>query len=107
LSDLVDTIRAKLRSGRTQHSFEKALSGSGWHDDDRERLVNRWTRRSESRAYPVVGTFPRLTPDALRHTGLPLDRIREVRYRVDLDGFESQQDVPGIVATAIGNEGWT
>jgi hypothetical protein len=107
LPDVVDNVRAMIGSGAARDGFDRALSGSGWHEDDRDRLITRWTRRTESRAYPIVGTFPRLTPDALRHNGLPLDRIPEVRYRVDLDGFESQQDTPGIIATAIGFEGST
>lgn len=107
LSDLVDDIRTKIVSDVARVGLDKALVDSGWRDDERERFVTRWTRRTDSRAYPVVGTFPRLTPDILRLNGLPLDRIPEVRYRVDLDGLESQLDIPGFVTAAIGFEGRT
>jgi hypothetical protein len=105
LPDLVETIRLELGSGVARDGFEMTLAGSGWREDDRERLVTRWTLRTESLAYAVVGAFPRLTPDALRHSGLPLDRIPEVRYRIDLDGLESEQDVPKIISITIGFEG--
>ncbi|MET8322903.1 PD-(D/E)XK motif protein [Micromonospora sp. NPDC005189] len=105
LPDLVDNIRLQLGSGVARDSFEVTLSGSGWQEDDRERLGTRWTRRAESHAYAVVGAFPRLTSDALRHSDLPLDRMPEVRYRIVLDGLESEEDVPQIIATAIRFEG--
>lgn len=103
--DLVNVIRARIGSGTARDGFENALSDSGWRENDREPLVTRWTRRTESIAYPVVGTFPRLTPDALRRSALPLDRIPEVRYRVDLDGLVGPQDTPRIIAAAIRFEG--
>jgi hypothetical protein len=107
LPELVDVVRDRVRSGATGDAFEKALSGSGWREEDSERLVTRWTRRAESTAYLVADSFPRLTPDALRHGGLSIDHIREVRYRVDLDGLTHQPATPQVIATAIGFEGWT
>jgi hypothetical protein len=105
LSDLVDVVRTKIGTGGALDGFDDGLSASGWREDDRERHVIHWTRRTESLAYPVVDTFPRLTPDALRRSGLMLDRIPEVRYRVDLDGLAVHQHTPSVIATAIGFEG--
>jgi hypothetical protein len=106
LSDLVDLVRAKAHSIVARDRVEEALASAGWLEDERERLTARWTRRTESAAYRVAGSFPRLTAEALRQGGIPLDRIPEVRYRVDLDGLALEQDVPAIIMTVIGFEGW-
>ncbi|MEU8390370.1 PD-(D/E)XK motif protein [Micromonospora sp. NPDC048843] len=105
LPDLVDNIRLALGTGAARDSFEATLSGSGWHEEDRERLGTHWTRRAESRAFVVAGAFPRLTPDALRHADVAWDRMPEVRYRIVLDGLESEEDVPEVISTAMGFEG--
>jgi hypothetical protein len=107
LSELIDLIRTAIGAGPARDRFEGAVVDSGWREEDREPLTTRWTRRTASVAYAVVGTFPRLTPDALRDTGLPLDRIPEVRYRIDLDGLTSNRDTPAIIAPTLGFEGRT
>ncbi len=107
LPELVDFVRDDLGSGSARDAFEKILSGTGWREEDRDQLHTHWTRRTASTAYAVVGTFPRLTPETLLTNGLPLERFPEVRYRVDLDGLVSQQDIPDAIAAAIGFEGWT
>jgi hypothetical protein len=105
LSALVDLIRTKIGIGPARDRFEGAVVDSGWREEDREPLTTRWTRRTVSLAYAVLGTFPRLTPDALRDTGLPLDRILEVRYRIDLDSLTSQRDAPAIIEPTLRFEG--
>jgi hypothetical protein len=107
LSDLVDEIRSEIGSEVSRDCFERTLADAGWHDDHRERLVTRWTRRSASQAYPVIGLFPRLTESALRNSGIQLARIPEVRYRVDLTDLTAALDIPEIIKTAIRFEGWT
>ncbi|MFD5243516.1 PD-(D/E)XK motif protein [Amycolatopsis sp. NPDC058340] len=105
LSDLVDTIRSEIGSGLARNDFERTLTDAGWHDDHRERLETRWTRRSASQAYPVIEGFPRLTESGLRNSGIQLTAIPEVRYRVDLTGLAPETDIPDIIKTAIGFEG--
>ncbi|MBE1581156.1 PD-(D/E)XK motif protein [Amycolatopsis roodepoortensis] len=107
LSDLVDTIRSEIGSGPARSGFESRLADAGWHDDHRERLKTRWTRRSPSQAYPVNETFPRLTESGLRSSGIQLVAIPEVRYRVDLTDLATATDIPEIIKTAIGFEGRT
>lgn len=107
LPDLIESLRSVVGIGTARDAFENGLAGSGWREDDSHQLVTSWTRRTNSTAYSVEGTFPRLTPDALRRCGLPLDRVPDVRYRIDLDGLVSQQAAPQLVATAIRFEGWT
>ena len=105
LSALIDHLRDRVGTGDARTGFENGLAGSGWAEDDRDRLTTVWTRRTESTAYAVVDDFPRLTPDSIQRDGLPLDRILDVRYRIDLNGLTSLQPVPPGIATAIGFEG--
>jgi hypothetical protein len=53
----------------------------------------------------VIGEFPRLTPDAIRTDWVPMGRIPDVKYRINLDGLESTQPVPDIVSRAAEFEG--
>lgn len=101
LHALIDTLRATIGMGSDRDGFETALSHSGWREEERERLVTRWTRRTESLAYHVTTSFPRLTPDALRQHGVSLHRIVDVRYRIDLDGLADQPTAPDPIGTAL------
>ncbi|WP_181773439.1 PD-(D/E)XK motif protein [Amycolatopsis pittospori] len=105
LSDLVDTIRAKIDSGASRYGFESTLAEAGWNDDHRSRLTTRWTQRSASQAYPVVDTFPRLTQSALLNSGVRLSLIPDVRYRIDLTDLATTPNLPEIIEAAIGFEG--
>lgn len=105
LPELVDALRTRVGTGTTRTSFENALAGFGWLDEYSDLLFTRWTRRSDSAAYIVEDSFPRLTPDTFRDGALMLYRIPEVRYRVDLDGLSSQHQTYNIIDTAIGFEG--
>ena len=105
LPELVNAIRTIIGSSAASSQFEAALTESGWSEEYRDRLVNRWTRRADSAAYLVADSFPQLTPDSFRSNTAPFDRILDVQYRVNLDGLASSQDVPGIIATAIAFKG--
>lgn len=105
LPALVDLLRNRLGVGEVRDGFENGLTGSGWDDADRDRLVTVWTRRAKSVAFAVSDEFPRLTPDALRQDAVRLERLLDVRYRIDLNGLTSQQPTPDVIATAIRFEG--
>ncbi|MFI9449526.1 PD-(D/E)XK motif protein [Amycolatopsis sp. NPDC052450] len=107
LPDLVDAVSARIGPGYDQDRFADALSQAGWRDDYRERLTARWTRRATSRGYEVTDAFPRLTPEDLRDRGVVMDRITEIHYRIDLDGFASTHEPPEIVRLSCAFEGWT
>lgn len=107
LPELVDSIRGLVRSSGVRDRFEAVLADSGWREEGRDCLTARWTRRTESAAFPVDDWFPRLTPDALRGGGVQLERIPEVKYRIDVGGLPTPHDVPVIIARAISHEGWT
>lgn len=105
LADLVDRITARLESLAVRTAFAQSLADSGWRDETRDQPPTRWTLRTKSSAYAVSGDFPRLTRDALQGAGFSFARIPEVRYRIDLEEFDSHQDPPKPIVHAISSEG--
>jgi hypothetical protein len=107
LPDLVDSIRGLVESTTVRARLETALIDSGWREEGRDRLTTRWTRRAASLAFPVNNHFPRLVPDVLRGSGVQLDRIIDVKYRIDLGDLTAPRELPAIIAEIISHEGWT
>nr|CTQ89720.1 hypothetical protein [Kibdelosporangium sp. MJ126-NF4] len=104
LPDLVATVRGLVGVGTSRDDLETGLAASGWTDDVAELCRNAWTRRVLSAAYPVNADFPRLTPDSLAAAGVALDRLAEVRYRVDLTGVSPVASPAATLAAVIGFE---
>ncbi|MFD3464163.1 PD-(D/E)XK motif protein [Nocardia fluminea] len=105
LPELMDTVRNQLSDDALRDRFDTELVGSGWYESARDQLSTVWTRRSPSVPHPVIGDFPRLTPEAIRTEWVPMSRIPDVKYRINLDGLETTQPVPDIVARAAEFEG--
>ncbi|WP_427890530.1 PD-(D/E)XK motif protein [Kribbella sp. GL6] len=107
LPELVDCLTAKVKISAVASEFDNALSAAGWRPDQRARITTRWTRRSASAAYEVIDGFPQLTPAVLESAGVELDRIPDVRYRVDLGGFEEASSAPQLLTDLRDYEGLT
>lgn len=107
LPDLIDELCRRTGTGTAHDMFEASLSAAGWQDSHRDRVELRWARRTMSTALPVVDGFPRLTPEKLRQAGVFLDRVPDVRYRIDLNGLVTPTDTPEIIVRAATFEGWT
>nr|WP_232541536.1 PD-(D/E)XK motif protein [Nocardia bovistercoris] len=105
LPELVDLVRSQMSDDALRDRFETELVGSGWYESARDRLSTVWTRRTPSVPHAVTGDFPRLTPDAIRTDWVPMGRIPDVKYRINLDGLETTQPVPDIVSRAAEFEG--
>ncbi|WP_424183986.1 PD-(D/E)XK motif protein [Actinokineospora sp. G85] len=105
LPDLVDELRGLIGTGPESAAFEGGLEGSGWREDSRGQLTTRWTPRTDTASFEVTDAFPRLTPDDLRQAGVLLDRIPQIRYRIDLDGLPRPTEAPLDLATAVAHKG--
>ncbi|RJO78715.1 PD-(D/E)XK motif protein [Nocardia panacis] len=105
LPELVDIVRSQVSDDALLDTFETQLVGSGWYEAVRDQLSTVWTRRTPSVPHAVTGDFPRLTPDAIRTDWVPMGRIPDVKYRINLDGLTTTQPVPEIVSLAIEFEG--
>lgn len=106
LPDLIDELRGRTGTGAARDALEAGLSGAGWDDSYRDQIGSRWVRRTASTAYLVADGFPRLTPAKLRQAGVLLDRIPDIRYRVDLSGLATPADTPKLIVRASRFEGW-
>jgi hypothetical protein len=102
LPELIEEVGMAL-SGTALDDYDAKLNAAGWSAAHSARVTSRWERRRESAAFRVDNQFPRLTPDALRRAGLAVDRLIEVRYRVDLDGIASPDAVPEVIVAALGS----
>ncbi|MBP2474747.1 hypothetical protein JOF53_003619 [Crossiella equi] len=104
LPDLITSVRGLVGSGADRDSLEAGLAAWGWSDGLAEQCRTRWTRRTPSAAYTVAGDFPRLTQDDLTGAGVALERLTEVRYRVDLTGLDPVSAPPAPLVAAISFE---
>lgn len=105
LLELVAKIRSGVGDGPHRDAFEDVLTGAGWREDDARGLTTRWTRRTETAAYLVTDTFPRITPDSIADAAINSSRIPRLKYQVDLDGFACEREVPQTISAAMSFEG--
>lgn len=82
LPDLIELTRSKL--DRTRRTFEAALQGLGWSDDDADLYRTRIQVRSVPRAYFVDGDFPAITGAKLDQVVPQRALVSGVSYRVDV-----------------------
>ena len=68
--------------------------------------MSRWTRRSESKVFRVTKEFPHLTSGSFQTSQTTMDRIIEVRYRINLDGLTAEA-APQNVQIASAFKGWS
>ncbi|MER6827452.1 PD-(D/E)XK motif protein [Streptosporangium sp. NPDC000563] len=80
LPDLINLVR--LSVGDLLPKLDRHLHNAGWRDQFTDTCRNRWRRREPSVIFAVDADFPSLTP--MKLNGVPLARIPDVRYRVDL-----------------------
>lgn len=97
LPDLIAMVRGRVGLGPRRDDLEDGIAASGWDDSMADRCTTRWTRRSPSTVYAVDDDFPRLTPEDLSSAGVALDRLAEVRYRVDLTGLKPVDPLRGFM----------
>ncbi|WP_409183003.1 PD-(D/E)XK motif protein [Amycolatopsis sp. VS8301801F10] len=104
LGGLIDQIRAAVGAGTDRDGLEAGLADWGWNDELAARCETRWTRRVPSTVYAVDARFPTLTPQVLEHAGVTLNRLVEVRYRVDLTGLAPVPTPTTSLSAALGPE---
>ncbi|MFI9382227.1 PD-(D/E)XK motif protein [Kutzneria sp. NPDC052558] len=94
LPKLIERARQAIGSGVVRDAFEAHLFGAGWREDYEETCRTHWTRRAPSLAFLVKESFPRLTADMLHAAGASMDRVQEVKYKLDLS--EVLADAPSL-----------
>lgn len=99
LPQLVETARSLIPTPTSQ--LEDGLKRAGYHDRHADLYRVRWRLRSEPTFFAVDEDFPALTPARVLPSVPAAARIKDVRYRVDLDGLPDCTplfpiDIPGL-----------
>lgn len=103
LPELIERIRRRLRSGRTD--FDDRLTDCGWEDSQADRLyTTRLLIRSEPRFYAVDGAFPAITSAGLSRIVTRPELVRSIDYRIDVTDIETEGVAPAEFATAPTHE---
>ncbi|MBO3746186.1 PD-(D/E)XK motif protein [Streptosporangiaceae bacterium NEAU-GS5] len=103
LPDLIEMARRRLGSLSTV--FDRKLGGAGWQEAYTDTCRRRWRRRAASVAFAVVEGFPSLTQDKI--SGVPLVRISDVSYRVDLTEQPVGAAVPEFILDVLDHGGFS
>ncbi|MBB2944601.1 hypothetical protein FB565_004334 [Actinoplanes lutulentus] len=102
LPELIDEVGAAL-AGTARADFESKVGLAGWRAAYATQVSSRWERRRGSAAFEVDEQFPKLVPDSLQQAGIAIDRLVQVRYRVDLDGLADPDFTPSTIQAALGS----
>lgn len=86
LPDLIGRIRGRLLSGL--RTFDRALEGLGWRDDDADLYRTRFQVRSQPRAYLVDDRFPAITSARLDDVVPQRPLVSAVSYRIDASSLQ-------------------
>ena len=103
LPELIERIRRRLRSGRTD--FDDRLTDCGWEDAQSDRLyTTRLLVRSEPRFYTVDEDFPAITSAGLSRIVTRPELVRSIDYRIDVTDLEPEETAPAEFAAAPTHE---
>jgi hypothetical protein len=105
LPQLIQTVRAALKTGAQRDTFDACIEQAGWRESYETSSSARWRHRDKPAAYAVTDGFPRITTDLLARAGVDLTRVPELRYRVDLTDLPSRIQVPDFLAVALADGG--
>jgi hypothetical protein len=93
LAQSVGEVRARFTSS-LGGALEDALSASGWHDGRDALYRRRWRLRTLPVGFEVTDSFPAVTTTMLESNAFPVERLVELRQRIDLDGLATSADSP-------------
>jgi hypothetical protein len=100
ITDLVAKLRSRL-VGADLEAFEKKLYSTGWRDKYRATMRRRFRLRSTPLLLPVDEAFPALTQDRIAAAGMPLSRLREIAYSIDVAGLDEEQCPPPALSRLV------
>lgn len=104
IADLVAKLRSQL-VGAELEAFEKKLYTTGWRDKYRYAMRRRFRMRSMPLLLPVGEAFPALTQRRMVAAGMPLSRLREIAYSIDVAGLDEELRPPPALSRLMAEEG--
>ncbi|HLW80185.1 MAG TPA: PD-(D/E)XK motif protein [Terriglobia bacterium] len=93
LPDMIAALCARL-SESERMAFEARLRHAGWHDSYHATARRRFQLRSAPLLLAVDAEFPALTRARVAAGGMPLERLRELAYLIDVTGMMSAEASP-------------
>jgi hypothetical protein len=104
IADLVAKLRSRLPSA-TLEAFEKKLYTAGWRDKYRTTVRRRFSLRSTPALLHVDDEFPALTQVRVAAAGMPLARLREIAYSIDVGGLAEEPCPPTAIRLLVAEGG--
>lgn len=96
IAELIAKLRSRLAGGDLD-AFEKKLHAAGWRDRFSAAGRRRFRLRSTPLLIPVDAEFPALTQDRVAAAGMPLSRLREINYSIDVAGLAQETNPPACI----------
>jgi hypothetical protein len=103
IADLVAKLQSRL-VGVDLEAFEKKLHGAGWREKYHATARRHFRLRSAPLLLPVDGAFPTLTQDRMKAAGMPLSRLREITYLIDVAGLSEEPYPPASLSPLVAKE---
>lgn len=100
IAGLIGKLRSRL-TGVDLGAFEKKLYSAGWRDKYSTRAQRRFTFRSRAVLLPVNKAFPALTLSRMADVDMPLSRLREISYSVDVAGLAEEPCPPEAIRQLV------
>ncbi len=83
--------------------IDSGLASAGWQSRHADLYQSRWTLRTVPEFHLVDDGFPALTAERI-HAAVPLsERIVDLNYRLDLDGFTAAQPLFPVTILGVAN----
>lgn len=96
IAELIAKLRSRL-AGADLDAFEEKLHVAGWRDRFSAGGQRRFRLRSTPLLLPVDAEFPALTQDRIAAAGMPLSRLREIAYSIDVTGLTQEPYPPACI----------
>ena len=104
VADLIGKLRSRL-VGAELAAFEKKLYSAGWREKYRATIRRRFKMRSTPLLLPVDAEFPALTQKRVAAAGMPLARLREIAYSIDVTGLSEELCPPSVLGNLVDKGG--
>jgi hypothetical protein len=102
LPELIAGVRHKIVDGAVRTVFEQRLADVRWNDEQSSLYGRRFRLRSSPAAFRIGAGFPAITLAALGAAGLPVERIVDVSYLLDLSGMNPDTPPPVLASITTG-----
>jgi hypothetical protein len=102
--DLISGLRLRFGAADAER-FEEELHRAGWREKYRATAKRRFHLRSVPLLFPVKEGFPSLTTARIAAAGMPVDRLHEIAYSIDVTGLAAEPCPPSALSKLLSQGG--